>query len=79
MARRKRTDVHRYLLDKELVVLRIVPDVIALGTFVSEIAVATHDALQDGREWRDADARSDQHGVLGFEDVLRWGSIRAVD
>ena len=37
-----------------------------------------HDGLQDGGEWGDSDARPDEDGVLGAEDLRGWGAKGSV-
>ena len=53
--------------------------VVAVGALLPRLQVPVHEGLQDGGERRDTDARSDEHGVLGAEDVARWSPERTVD
>ena len=70
-----------YLLDPEGPhgALLVHPGVLAVGTSVDEVAVATHDGLDDRGEGRDTNARPNQHGVLRGEDAGAGSAVRTLD
>ena len=52
----------------------VAPLVVAARALALDLPVAVHDGLEDGGEGGDADARADEDGVLGAEDVAGGGA-----